>query len=189
MLFMCLYQLMNGAKASGDDQNVDSWDRFFSFTEQMYRQGMDVSEACNRMCNIMMIRDERMRRLIKANFTPEDYFGIRSRMIGTGMIGGKACGMLLARKLIENKAPKLYAKLEPHDSFYIGSDVFYSYIVHNNFWEIRVRQRKKEEYFSLADTFAECLRAGEFSDTERAVLQIVRLLWAGSDYRALKQYS
>lgn len=90
------------------------------------------------------------------------------------MIGGKSCGMLLARKLIENKAPELYAKLEPHDSFYIGSDVFYSYIVHNNFWEIRVRQRKKEEYFSLADTFAECLRTGEFSDTERE--QFGRLL-------------
>lgn len=168
------YQLMNKNQSSGDDQNTDSWDRFFNFTEQMYHQGMDVSEACNRMCNIMMSRDERMRKLIKANFTPEDYFEIRSRMIGTGMIGGKACGMLLARKLIENNCPDLYARLEPHDSFYIGSDVFYSYIVHNNFWDIRVRQRRKEEYFSLADTFAECLRTGEFSDTERE--QFRRLL-------------
>lgn len=82
--------------------------------------------------------------------------------------------MLLARKLIENKRPDLYEKLEPHDSFYIGSDVFYAYIVHNNFWDIRVRQRKPEEYFSLADTFAECLRKGEFSDTERE--QFIRLL-------------
>lgn len=83
------YQLMNCQLASSDNQNSDSWDRFFSDTEQMYRQGMDVSEACNRMCNIMMSRDERMRQLIKANFTPEDYFQIRSRMVGTGMIGGK----------------------------------------------------------------------------------------------------
>lgn len=169
----CFYQLMN-KNASSEDENTDSWDRFFNFTEQMYHQGMDVSEACSRMCNIMMSRDERMRVLIKANFTPEDYFQVRRRMIGTGMIGGKACGMLLARKLIENKRPDIYAKLEPHDSFYIGSDVFYSYIVHNNFWDIRVRQRKKEEYFSLADTFAECLRTGSFSDTERE--QFCRLL-------------
>lgn len=168
------YNLMNTRQLSGSDQNADSWDRFFSFTEQMYRQGMDVSDACSQMCNIMMTRDERMRRLIKANFTPEDYFRIRSRMVGTGMIGGKACGMLLARKLIQNNRPDLYARLEPHDSFYIGSDVFYSYIVYNDFWDIRIRQRKKEEYFSLADTFAECLRTGKFSDTEKE--QFCRLL-------------
>ncbi|MGN0393826.1 MAG: PEP/pyruvate-binding domain-containing protein [Coprococcus sp.] len=168
------YQLMNNTQVLGDDQNIDSWDRFFNFTEQMYRQGMDVTDACSRMCNIMMSRDERMRQLIKANFTPNDYFNVRSRMVGTGMIGGKACGMLLARKLIENHCPDLYARLEPHDSYYIGSDVFYSYIVHNNFWDIRVRQRKEEEYFSLADTFADCLKNGEFSDTERE--QFCRLL-------------
>lgn len=168
------YQLMNKRELLNNNQNIDSWDRFFNFTEQMYLQGMDVSDACNRMCNIMMTRDERMRKMIKANFTPEDYFQVRSRMVGTGMIGGKACGMLLARKIIENKRPDLYARLEPHDSYYIGSDVFYSYIVHNDFWDIRIRQRRKEEYFSLADTFAECLRSGEFSDTERE--QFGRLL-------------
>lgn len=41
--------------------------------------------------------------------------------------------MLLARKIIENQRPDLYARLEPHDSFYIGSDVFYSYIVENGY--------------------------------------------------------
>ena len=96
------YRAMNDGRVSEADQNVDSWDRFFNFTEQMYRQGMDVSDACGRMCDIMMTRDGRMRKLIKAHFGPEDYFGIRGRMIGTGMIGGKACGMLLARKLIES---------------------------------------------------------------------------------------
>ncbi len=161
------YQLMNIEQSSSDNLNIDSWDRFFSSTEQNFRQGFDVSEQCGRICNIMMSRDEKIRKLIKANFTPEDYFQVRSRMIGTGMIGGKACGMLLARKLIENKNPNLYKKLEPHDSYYIGSDVFYSYIVYNNYWDIRVRQRTKEEYFSLADEFAKALRSGKFSDTQR----------------------
>lgn len=161
------YQIMNIQQAASDDQNTDSWDRFFALLAQMHRQGMDVSEACGRMCNIMMTRDKKMRELIKANFKPEDYFQVRSRMVGTGMIGGKACGMLLARKLIENKRPDLYKRLEPHDSFYIGSDVFYSYIVYNNFWDIRIRQRRKEEYFSLSETFAQCLRTGQFSESER----------------------
>ena len=168
------YSLMNMNPVGNDEQNTDSWDRFFNATAEMYQQGMDVTEACNRMCNIMLTRDEKMRVLIKENFKPEDYFRIRNRMIGTGMIGGKACGMLLARKLIENKRADIYEKLEPHDSFYIGSDVFYSYIVDNDFWDIRVRQRRKEEYFSLADTFAERLRSETFSSYQRE--QFCRLL-------------
>lgn len=161
------YQAMNRSQALSPDQNRDSWERFFSLTMQMREQGMDVTAACDRMCNIMMSRDEQMRQMIKYHFEPEDYFEVKNRQIGTGLIGGKACGMLLARKIIQNHRPDLYAYMEPHDSFYIGSDVFYSYIVYNDFWDIRVRQRTKEEYFSLAPTFADCLMKGEFSGTEK----------------------
>ena len=66
------------------------------------------------------------------------------------MVGGKACGMLLARAISRNHAPEIYQHLEPHDSYYIGSDVFYSYIVDNQFWDLKIRQREKEGYFSLA---------------------------------------
>lgn len=45
--------------------------------------------------------------------------------------------------------------------------MFYSYIVYNDFWDIRIRQRTKEEYFSLAPTFADRLMKGEFSGTEK----------------------
>lgn len=161
------YTMMNKNPAGNDEQHADSWDRFFNLAEQMYQNGMDVKQACDRMCDIMMSRDEKMRVLIKENFTPEDYFTIRSRMIGTGMIGGKACGMLLARKLVENYRPDIYAKLEPHDSFYIGSDVFYTYIVQNNIWDTKIRQRTEKEYFTLADTFADCLKHGTFSETQK----------------------
>ena len=53
-------------------------------------------------------------------------------MIGSGSVGGKACGMLLARKIIYQELPQYRHRLEPHDSYYIGSDVFYTYIVSNN---------------------------------------------------------
>ena len=76
-------------------------------------------------------------------------------MIGTGMIGGKSCGMLLARAIIRNMEPDIAAVLEPHDSFYIGSDVYYTYIVDNGFWDIRIRQRTDEGYFALADEFSD----------------------------------
>lgn len=157
------YQILGDQGSFADQDNMDSWDRFFNMTETMYENGMDVTEACHRMCNIMMTRDERMRKMIKANFMPRDYLGIRKRTIGTGMIGGKACGMLLARKILENRTPDIFQKLEPHDSFYIGSDVFYTFIVENHFWDLRIRQRSKEEYFSVAEEFAEKLLSGKFS--------------------------
>ncbi len=157
------YQVLGSNASSPDRSNMDSWDRFFNMAETMYENGLDVTEPCYRMCNIMMSRDERMRKMIKANFNPQDYFTVRKRMIGTGMIGGKACGMLLARKIIENRCPEVYHKLEPHDSFYIGSDVFYSYIVENKFWDLRIRQRTEEEYFSVAEEFAGRLMTGKFS--------------------------
>ena len=168
------YQLLEKEATSSDRDNKDSWDRFFDMTAAMHENGMDVTEQCSRMCNIMMSRDERMRVMIKENFKPEDYLHVKSRMIGTGMIGGKACGMLLARKIIENNRPDIFEKFEPHDSFYVGSDVFYTFIVENHFWDIRVRQRKPEEYFSLADEFAQRLLDGKFSrDMEEELVKLL----------------
>jgi len=157
------YQVMNDCQSPASEQNMDSWDRFFNQARVMYAAGMDITEPCSRMCNIMMSRDERMRVMIKKHFTPQDYFRVRNHMIGTGLIGGKACGMLLARKIIEDADPDLAGRLEPHDSYFVGSDVFYSYIVENQYWDLRVRQRTEEEYFSLAAPFAEKLMKGKFS--------------------------
>ena len=157
------YHVLGENALSADSDNMDSWDRFFNMTQTMFETGLDVKDACYRMCNIMMTRDEKLRGMIKENFKPQDYFTVRKHMIGTGMIGGKACGMLLARKIIENRCPDIYDKMEPHDSFYIGSDVFYTYIVENGFWNLRIRQRSEEEYFSVAGEFADRLLNGRFS--------------------------
>jgi len=168
------YKVMNDRQGTGETQTSDAWDRFFNRMRLLMDNGQDVSEACHQMCRIMMSRDTQMRTLINEHFLPEDYFHIRDRMVGTGLIGGKACGMLLARKIIENRYPELYAKLEPHDSFYIGSDVFYTYIVENRFWDMRIRQRKEEEYFTLAGEFAEKLKNGVFApDMEDQFLRLL----------------
>ena len=158
------YQVLNRIQRSESEQSTDAWDRFFNLTEHMHEAGMNVGSACSKMCDIMMTRDEKMRKMIKKHFCPEDYFFVRKRMIGTGMIGGKACGMLTARKIIKNNAVDVYDAMEPHDSWFIGSDVYYSYIVENGFWDLRIRQRTEEEYFSLAATLTEKLLSGKFSE-------------------------
>ena len=157
------YQVMDGFQRTLEEQYADSWDRFFSQAKVLHENGIPVEEQCSRMCNIMMTRDERLRVLVRKHFRPEDYFRVRDHMVGTGMVGGKTCGMLLARAIIRNLSPAISSVLEPHDSFYIGSDVFYTYIVDNGFWDLRVRQRTEEGYFRLAGELAERLKNGKFS--------------------------
>ena len=168
------YQTLGQAQRSSEDQYQDSWDRFFNRTRILHESQADIAEECSRMCNIMMTRDEKMREMVKKNFTPEDYFAIRDHMIGTGMIGGKACGMLLARAIIRNKEPDIAEYLEPHDSFYVGSDLYYTYIVDNDLWALRIKQRTEDGYFTLADDFARKLMEGRFSDAMRE--QFLRII-------------
>ena len=158
------YQLLDNFQRPGEDQYIDFWDKFFNMAKMQYDNDMDIEESCNIMCNIMMTRDEKMRAMVRKHFKPEDYFNVRSHMIGTGLIGGKACGMLLARAIIRNMSPEIDEVLEPHDSFFIGSDIYYTYIVDNEFWDLRIRQRTEEEYFSLADEFALKLKQGVFAE-------------------------
>lgn len=168
------YQVMNRKINENTESNLDFWDRFFQQNELLYQNGIDITEACHRMCRIMMTRDEHLRQMIIENFTPEDYFEVRSRMIGSGLIGGKACGMLMSRKLMENHAPDIFSRLEPHDSFYVGNDVFYSYIVENGMWDLRLKQRSEEGYFSAAEEMADALMHGKFSPQVEE--QFVRML-------------
>ena len=161
------YQALGIAQRSAEEQYSDSWDRDFNRSKVLHENGIDITEDCIRMCNIMMTRDSKMREMVKKNFTPEDYFAVRDHMIGTGMIGGKSCGMLLARAIIRNREPDIAEYLEPHDSFYVGSDLYYTYIVDNDLWDLRVRQRTDEGYFELAEKFADKLMGGVFSETMR----------------------
>ena len=157
------YKQVNLVSNEPANQNMDSWERFFERTKIRFENGLDVSEECARICDIMLTRDPKMRELIKQNFRAEDYFEIHSRMIGTGMSGGKACGMLLSRKITENARPDIFERIEPHDSFYIGSDVFYTYIVDNGFWDLKIKQKEGEGYFALAGAFAERIMQGSFT--------------------------
>ncbi len=168
------YQTLGQAQRSTDEQFSDSWDRFFNSTKLLYENGADVSDECSKMCDIMMTRDDKMRKMVKKHFNPKDYFEIRDHMVGTGMIGGKACGMLLARAIIRNMEPEINEVLEPHDSFYVGSDFYYTYLVDNNLWDTRIKQRTEEGYFDLAPDFADKIMDGVFSEDMQE--QFIRII-------------
>ena len=104
--------------------------------------------------------------LCRKYFTMRDLMEIKRREIGTGCIGGKSVGMLLARHIIRDTDPELFAKrIEPHDSYYIGADVFYTYAVQNNTWELRTKMIRPEDYLRVAPEFRERLLHGTFMPT------------------------
>lgn len=167
------YQSMQGTTLPVEDQSYDSFDRFFNLVRMEYRQGRFKKEHEEQIILSLMTRDKHLVELVKRYFGPEDYFKLRDRMIGSGAIGGKACGMLLARQIIRRELPEYAAYDEPHDSFYIGSDVFYTYIVNSGCWEERIRQRTDEGYLSEAGNLKEKLLSGTFPEKIREQFQMV----------------
>ena len=157
------YKTINSDKYQ-DGRTLDSWERYMLQVRMKYEDGTNVDDECEKICELMMTKDEKMLSKIKEYFTFEDYLTIYDRRVGSGLVGGKTCGMLLARKIIEKDRPDIYKNFEPDDSFYIGSDLFYTYIVSNDLWDIRVKQSTPEGYYKYGKELEEALKNGTFSD-------------------------
>ena len=162
-------------------RQIDYWDRLFIDAEQLRQNqpsaGQDaVSRAVfNRLCGLLFGEEGKIGRLTRDYFNLSDLIRIKKRQIGTGKIGGKAVGMLLARKILEIKAAETpllrETELEPHDSFYIGSDLFYTYIVQNGWWKLHTEQKTSEGYFDKARILKEKLLTGRFPAQVREQFQ------------------
>ena len=125
----------------------------------------------DQLVGMMITRDESILPLVDKYLTLEDVLEVRWRMFGTGLIGGKAVGMLVARKIAERESPELGAKLEAHDSFYIGSDVFYSFLVRNGLWEIREKQHSPDTFLDGVEEAQERILNGKFSTYEISLFE------------------
>jgi len=123
-------------------------------------QGKDVYDLLVRM---IISRDATMQRLIVHYMTLQDILNVRKRMIGTGLVGGKTVGMLLARSILRRSSDHLAEVLEEHDSFYIGSDVFYDFLVRSGVWWVRQKQRDPENFLDGAEQARRRILTGEFS--------------------------
>lgn len=142
----------------------DCWDSMFDSvsdgSEPIDEEGRLLKE------NIMrcLLGNEPTRfALCQKYFTMKDLMDIKNREIGTGCIGGKAAGMLLARNILRDEAPELYSTcIEPHDSYYIGADLFYTYGVQNGLWSSRIRMIEASDYLEQSKTIRELLLNGAF---------------------------
>ncbi|MBN1491949.1 MAG: PEP/pyruvate-binding domain-containing protein [Phycisphaerae bacterium] len=146
------------------------WNRTFLQAEELCekrREGTAYSASTlatlkRRLLRMAISRDEHMLGLVEAYFDLEDVLTVWHRMVGSGLIGGKAVGMLVARAILQKKSPRWKQILEPHDSFHIASDVFYDYLVQNGCWWLRERQRDSEHFLEGAEVARQRILAGTF---------------------------
>jgi hypothetical protein len=124
----------------------------------------DVQALLDRLLQMMVRSEGRILELAQQYLSLSDLLDIRSRMIGTGALGGKSVGMLLARAILQKTAPSWAAILEPHDSFYIGADVFYTYLVQNGLWWIKQKQKDPATFLDGLEIARLQIRNGAFPD-------------------------
>lgn len=165
-------------RAGTSQRQLDRWDRIFLEAGELTVPAADTTrrrEMHEQLLQILIGRERRVLDLARRYLTLEDLIAIRGRMIGTGFIGGKAVGMLLARKILLTEDPEHWSRhLEPHDSFYLGSDVYYAYLVHNGWWPRLMRQRTDNGYFEEARSLHQDMLHGEIPDEVR--LELERML-------------
>ncbi len=157
-------------------RTLDYWDRLFlrakDLSEIASSSELDRQQTAERLCRIMIGREKKMLTLAQKHLALEDLLNIKNRLIGTGFVGGKTVGMLIARSILANDKSFDWDKhLEPHDSFYVGSDVFYTYIVENGWWKQRMEHKTKEGYFKVAAELKEKMLHGKFPDQIREQFQ------------------
>ncbi|MGD8787827.1 MAG: PEP/pyruvate-binding domain-containing protein [Phycisphaerales bacterium] len=162
-------RLFSHISEKGVDDSVrtlDYWDRLFISAESLLSEPSDsaeIKEIIKKLCGLMIGREKRISALAQEHLSLSDLISIKSRLVGSGFIGGKAAGMLIAQNiLLKDNSHDWNMYLEPHDSFYVGSDIFYSYIVENGWWKLLMKQKTSEGYFSVAAEIKENLLKGKF---------------------------
>ncbi|MCX5750403.1 MAG: phosphoenolpyruvate synthase, partial [Candidatus Saganbacteria bacterium] len=150
------------------ERYLDYWDHLFLDAEELLKKPSlekEKEEMADKLIKIIMGREPRMVELVKKHFSLKDIIEIKARMIGTGFIGGKTVGMLLARKILKQDQSMDWSEnMEPHDSFFIGSDVFYTYIVENGWWDLWLEQKSKAGYLRKAVQLRSKMLKGKFPE-------------------------
>ncbi len=157
------------------------WNRMFAEAQKTHDRAQagecppDMEQPVfHHLSRMVLSRDEAILKLVAKHLALEDILEVRDHMIGVGLIGGKAIGMLLARAILKQTDPRFENLLEAHDSFYVGSDVFYTFLVRNGVWWIRQKQRNPDTFLEGIDEARAMILNGRFPDY--TVAQFVEML-------------
>jgi hypothetical protein len=110
-------------------------------------------------------------------FTARDFNMILEHRIGTGKIGGKSAGLLLAHKILQNTAPEIFEKISLPSSYFIGADVFYDFMAANHLEFLNQKYKSaeqiREEYPKIRKHYADARFPEEIAYQLREVLRQV----------------
>ncbi|PTX91402.1 PEP/pyruvate-binding domain-containing protein [Opitutus sp. ER46] len=151
------------------DRRVGHWRRLFQEAQRVAQDKRDgnceperYAAMLERVRWALRVHRSGIAPLVERYLSLEDFLAIRDRMIGIGSVGGKTLGMLVARAIIRDNDPDLASRLEVHDSFFVGAEVFITYLVQNSVWWIRERQKNPATFLDQLDEGRERILAGKF---------------------------
>ncbi len=114
--------------------------------------------------------------LAKEWLTLQDLLDIARRKIGPGKIGGKAAGMILAYRILRSAADEdIRATIHVPESFFLGSDVMYAFMAHNDLMQWSDQKYKpREEIEARYPILREAFLRGHFpEDIEEALRDLL----------------
>lgn len=86
-----------------DKKRLDYWNvTMDAARDRLKKTREEQEEMKNLLISLFIGKEKRIRELSRKHFELRDLLKIVSREVGTGYIGGKSVGMLLARKIIKN---------------------------------------------------------------------------------------
>ena len=153
------------------DRRIGYWRHLFN-EAQLVAQDLQAGrcpperhdDILRRVRWFMRVHRSGIRTLVERYLTLEDFLVIRDRMIGIGSVGGKTLGMLVARAIVREHAPEIAGRLEAHDSFFVGAEVFITFLVQNGVWWLRERQKNPANFLHGLEEGRARILAGTFPD-------------------------
>ncbi|MCL5105398.1 MAG: PEP/pyruvate-binding domain-containing protein [Armatimonadetes bacterium] len=137
----------------GTSGSIAPWDSVYRKLGQyravgpvMVESNPELAALKQELCRMLIGNHPEFSKLADKYLTLEDLFGVRERLVGSGRIGGKAAGMLVARRILLSAPFDFSRVLEDHDSFYIGSDVFFTFLVNNDLFRMRLQLTKNSQF-------------------------------------------
>lgn len=114
-------------------------------------------------------------RIAKRWFTAADFRNILAHRIGTGKIGGKAAGLLLAYKILQNTAPpEVFERIVLPRSYFVGAGVFYDFLGLNQVELLDQKYKSIEqirtEYPEIQERYTQARFPEEIADQLRGIL-------------------
>ncbi len=153
------------------DRRIGYWRRLFQEAQVVhdeFQEGRCTADRRDAMLRrvrwALRVHRSGIAALVERYLTLEDFLAIRDRMIGIGSVGGKTLGMLVARAILRERDPDLAGRLEAHDSFFVGAEVFISFMVQNGVWWLREQQKNDATFLQGLADGRQLILNGRFPD-------------------------